>query len=461
MEKRGCNPHVLILPNPSQGHINPILQFARRLVSKGIKVTLLITVYLSKSMHAADLECSIAIETISDGFDDTGSKDAGSIEACFTSFRINGSRTLAELIEKLANNGQPATAIVYDGLLPWALDVAKQFELFKVAFFTQSCAVNSICYHLNRGLVPLPLSDQSLVSIPELPLLFPSDTPFFYFVDGFGMVTPSGSHELLGNQFSNIDQADWVLFNTFYKLEEKTVDWMAKLWKVGTVGPTLPSMYLDKRIEDDIDYGVKLFKPKTSDCMNWLNDKPVGSVVYVSFGSVAKLGPEQMEELAWGLKGSNCYFMWVVRDSTETKLPNNFVEETLDKGLIVSWSPQLAVLAHESIGCFVTHCGFNSVLEALSFGVPMVAMPRFFDQTTNAKFVEDVWGSGIRVLPDEKAIVGRHVFKKAIKEIMEGEKGKEIKKNAMIWKELAKEAIDEGGSSDTNINEFVAKLLGS
>ncbi|TXG51359.1 hypothetical protein EZV62_023883 [Acer yangbiense] len=137
---------------------------------------------------------------------------------------------------------------------------------------------------------------------------------------------------------------------------------MAKLWNVGTVGPTFPSMYLDKRIEDDIDYGVKLFKLKTSDCMNWLNDKPVGSVVYVSFGSVAKLGPEQMEELAWGLKGSNCYFMWVVRDSTETKLPNNFVEETLDKGLI---------------------------------------------------------GSGIRVLPDEKAIVGRQVLEKAIKEIME------------------------------------------
>ena len=91
----------------------------------------------------------------------------------------------------------------------------------------------------------------------------------------------------------------------------------------------------------------------------------------------------------------------------------------------------------------------------------MVAMPQWIDQPTNAKFVEDVWGTGIRVLPDEKDLVERQVLQKAIKEIMEGEKGKVIKKNAMKWKELAKEAIDEGGSSDNNINEFVAALFGS
>ncbi|KAH7549795.1 hypothetical protein ACOSP7_025271 [Xanthoceras sorbifolium] len=454
MEKKGCNPHVLILPNSAQGHINPILQFAKRLVSKGIKVTFVTTVYLSKSIHV-DPETSIAMETISDGFDEIGPQNAGSIEACFSSFRINGSLTLAKLIEKFDDIGQPATALVYDGLLPWALDVAKQFGLFKVAFFTQSCAVNTIFYHVNRGLLQLPLSG-SHVSIPEMPLLQPYETPLFF--SGLESIPP-GLLELVGNQFSNIDEADWILFNTFYELEEKIVDWMAKLWKVGTVGPTLPSMYLDKRLEDDKDYGIKLFKPKTSDCINWLNDKPSGSVVYVSFGSVADLRQEQMEELAWGLKGSNCYFMWVVRESMETKLPNKFLEETSDQGLVVSWCPQLEVLAHESIGCFVTHCGFNSVLEALSLGVPMVAMPQWVDQPTNAKFVEDVWGTGIRVLPDEKGIVESQVLQKCIKEIMEGEKGKEIKKNAKKWKELAKEAIDEGGSSDNNINEFVAKLL--
>ncbi|TXG66101.1 hypothetical protein EZV62_007376 [Acer yangbiense] len=252
---------------------------------------------------------------------------------------------------------------------------------------------------------------------------------------------------------------DWLIFNIFYKLEEKIVDWMSKLWKVATVGPTLPSMYLDKRLEIDKDYSINIFEPKTGACMNWLNGKPIGSVVYVAFGSVANPVPEQMEELAWGLKGINCYFLCVMSDSMKTKLPNKFIEEISDQGLIVSWCPQLEVLAHESIGCFVSHCGLHSVMEAMSFGVPMVGMPQWIDQQTNGKFVDDVWGSGIRVLQDENVIVGRNVLEKAIKEIMEGDKGKVIKKNVMKWKELAKEAVDEGGSSDININEFVAKVL--
>lgn len=234
---------------------------------------------------------------------------------------------------------------------------------------------------------------------------------------------------------------------------------MAKLWKLGTVGPTLPSMYLDKRLEHDKDYGISLFNPKISACMSWLNDKPSCSVVYVSFGSLAALNQDQMGELAWGLKGSNYYFLWVVRESEESKLPKNFIEETSEKGLVVSWCPQLEVLAHESIGCFVSHCGFNSVLEALSLGVAMVAMPQWSDQPTNAKYIEDVWRTGIRALPDEKGLVGREVVGKCIKEVMEGEKGKRLKANAKKWKNLAKEAIEEGGSSDKDIDEFVAKLL--
>ncbi|KAI9173901.1 hypothetical protein LWI28_008466 [Acer negundo] len=456
MENKDCNPHVLILPNTRQSHITPMLQFGKRLVSKGIKVTLVTSVYLSKSMHV-DPECSIAIETISDGFDEIGPQNAGSTEAYFSSFRINGSRTLADLIEKLAVNDQSATAIVYDGLFPWALDVAKQYGLFKAAFFNQSCAVNSIYYHVNRGLLTLPFTG-SHISLPELPLLLPFETPLILYIYGKDKTRP-GLVELLTDQYSNVDEADWLIFNTFYKLEEKIVDWMSKLWKVATVGPTLPSMYLDKRLENDKDYSINIFEPKTGACMNWLNGKPIGSVVYVAFGSVANPVPEQMEELAWGLKGINCYFLWVMSDSMKTKLPNKFVEEIADQGLIVSWCPQLEVLAHESIGCFVSHCGLHSVMEAMSFGVPMVGMPQWVDQQTNGKFVDDVWGSGIRVLQDEKGIVGRNVLEKAIKEIMEGDKGKVIKKNVMKWKELAKEAVDEGGSSDININEFVAKLL--
>ncbi|KAK0589044.1 hypothetical protein LWI29_008872 [Acer saccharum] len=455
LSKGDSKAHVLIFPYPVQGHINPMLQFAKRLFFKGVKSTLVTTIYLSKSMHA-DPSSSVAIETISDGFDEGGSKQAGSTEVYLASLQLTGSETMAKLIGKFDGTDHPVTAIVYDGFLPWVLDVAKKFQLLGVVFFTQTCAVSSIYYHVHRGLIKLPFSGTD-VSVPELPLLQVSETPSF--VSDMGSTYPA-AYELLVNQFSNIDNADWVLFNTFYQLEEKVVEWMAKLWKMGTIGPTVPSMYLDRRLGDDKEYGISLFKPKTSACMSWLNGKPSGSVVYVSFGSLAELNQDQMGELTWGLKGSNYNFLWVVRESEESKLPNKFVEETSDQGLFVSWCPQLEVLAHESIGCFVTHCGFNSVLEALSLGVAMVAMPQWTDQPTNAKYVEDVWGIGIRALPDENGgVVGRQVVEKCIKEVMEGEKGKEMKKNARKWKNLAREAIDEGGSSDKDIDEFVAKLL--
>ncbi|KAL5861587.1 hypothetical protein ACOSQ4_002883 [Xanthoceras sorbifolium] len=441
MEKEACKAHVLVLPYPAQGHINPMLQFAKRLVSKGIKSTLAITIYQSKSIHL-DPGSSIAIQTFSDGYDEGGFEQAESSETYLETLNVVGPQTLEKLIRKLDDIGQPVTAIVYDGFLNWGLDVAKKFGVTGVTFFTQSAAVNNIYYHVNRGLLRLPLSGPS-VSIPGLPLLEALETPSF--VHDFGSYP--GFSSVVMNQFSNIDQADWVLLDTFYKLEEKVVDWMGNLWKLRTMGPTLPAMYLDKRLEDDKDYGTNIFKPETSVSMSWLNDRPSGSVVYVAFGSAVTLNPEQMEELALGLKGSKCHFLWVVRESEETKLPNKFIEETSDQGLVVSWCPQLEVLAHESVWC------------SLCLGIAMVAMPQWTDQTTNAKYVEDVWGTGIRALPDEKSVVRRQVVEKCIKEVMEGEKSKEIKENTKKWKNLATEAIDEGGSSDENINEFVTKLL--
>ena len=233
---------------------------------------------------------------------------------------------------------------------------------------------------------------------------------------------------------------------------------MASKWPIKTIGPTIPSMYLDKRLQDDKDYGLSLFKPNAEACIKWLDAKKIGSVVYVSFGSLATLDEHQMEEVASGLMKSDCYFFCVVRASEESKLPSNFINQMSEKVLIVNWGPQLEVLAHESVGCFMTHCGWNSTLEALSLGVPLVAMPQWTDQTTNAKFIVELWQVGVRVKVDEKGIVTREEIENCVKQVMEGETGKELKRNAVKWKELAKVAMDEGGSSDKNIDEFVSQL---
>ena len=159
-----------------------------------------------------------------------------------------------------------------------------------------------------------------------------------------------------------------------------------------------------------------------------------------------------------GLKNSNCNFLWVVRESEVKKLPRNFLQETTEKELVVNWCPQLKVLAHKAVGSFMTHCGWNSTLEALSLVVPMVAMSQWTDQPTNVKPIVDVWKVGVRIKMSEKWIASKDEIELCIRKLREGERGKEIMRNALRWKYLAKEAMDEDGSSYKNIDEFVAKL---
>jgi pathogen-inducible salicylic acid glucosyltransferase len=219
------------------------------------------------------------------------------------------------------------------------------------------------------------------------------------------------------------------------------VDTISKVCPTLTIGPTVPSRYLDKRIEDDDYYNLDLFTLHASISTNWISNKPPRSVVYVAFGSISNLCEKQIEELSWGLKNSNYYFLWVIRESGQINLPKTLM------------------LANEAVGCFLTHCGWNSTIEALSLGMPMVAMPQWTDQPPNAKLVEDVWKVGIRVKVDEEGIVPRDEIECCVKEVMEGEKGEEMKKNANKWRELAIEAVSEGGSSDKNIDELVSKIL--
>ncbi|KAF9624160.1 hypothetical protein IFM89_008098 [Coptis chinensis] len=417
--------HVLIVPYPGQGHINPMHQFAKRIVNKGVKATLVVTKFISKSMHAETGK--IGVEMISDGYDDGGFTAAESVEAYLSRFATVGSETLTEVIKKQESSGYPVSCVIYDSFIPWALDVAHGFGIQAGTFFTQSCAVNNIYYQFHEGLLDTPESypaaDPTLpISIPGLPPLRPKDLPSFFYVPGY-----YGAYfEMLMNQYSNLKEANWIFVNTYKELEVEVVEYMAKDSPLRTIGPTLPSMYLDKRIPDDTDYKLNIYKPDSSLCMNWLNEKPNNSVVFVSFGSLAELGVEQMEELAYGLKHSDCYFLWVVRATTEEKLPSKFKEEVSEK--------------------------------ALSLGVPMVAMPQWTDQTTNAKFVQDIWGTGVRVSVDENGIVKREEIEYCIKQVLEGVRSVEIRKNAIKWRNLAKEALGEGGSSEKNFDEFISKL---
>lgn len=210
--------HCLVLPFPCQGHINPMLQFAKLLAHKGVKVTLVTTRYIHKTMYGSASSCiALDLETISDGYDEAG-RGKASIDAYLESFWKEGSKTLAELLEKLSSSGPPVECVVYDAFMPWPLDVARKFGIAGATFFTQSCAVSNIYYHVHKGLFKVPLADdQSLISLPGLPPLDPLDLPSFV----YDLEYCPAFYRVVVGQFSNVDKADWVLCNTFYELEEQ------------------------------------------------------------------------------------------------------------------------------------------------------------------------------------------------------------------------------------------------
>ncbi|CAL1404002.1 unnamed protein product [Linum trigynum] len=327
----GSGGHVILLPYPGQGHVNPMIHFT--------------TVYLSNAANLGHtIGRSVHHDVISDGFDDTG---------------------------RNADGGRP---------------------------------LNDYLERMQEGLLKLPVNSWP-VSVPGLPLLHARDVPSF-------ADDPTSTYlDLLGML---------------------VVDILSKVYPILTIGPTVPSN------DDDEEYGLDLFRHDASISTDWVATKPPSSVVYVAFGSMAKFTHAQMEELALGLKQTNYYFLWVIRDAEQAKLPQTFLENLGDKALVVSWSPQVKVLASEVVGCFVTHSGWNSTVEALSLGVPMVAMPIWSDQPMNAFLVENVWKVGKRVKADEEGegnegIVGRDEVERCL--------------------------LGGGGSSFRNIDEFVAKVM--
>ncbi|XP_010542772.1 PREDICTED: UDP-glycosyltransferase 74D1 [Tarenaya hassleriana] len=451
--KSQAKPHVLVLPFPIQGHINPLLQFSKRLISKNVAVTLLTTssthttiLRRASSSLSGRASLPLAFVPLDDGFEEGA--PTGATAEYLAMFKNKVSLSLSDLISSM--DPKPA-AVVYDSCLPWALDVARRFGVAGASFFTQSSVVNALYHHFIEGRFR---EFQDEVVLPAMPVLKGGDLPVFLYDRS---ICPP-LHDLICSQFCNVDEAQFFLVNSFEELEVEILEWMENVWPVKNIGPTVPSMYLDKRLGDEKDYGLSLFNPKVDECLTWLDTKPPDSVVYVSFGSLAVLKDDQMNELASGLKQTGHFFLWVVRETESSKLSSSYLEEISEKGLIVTWSPQLQVLAHKSVGCFVTHCGWNSTLEALSLGVPMVGMPQYSDQPTNAKFIEDVWKVGVRAKADKEGFVTKDEVVRCVGELMEGEKSRDVRRNAEKWRESAKEAVSEGGSSDRNIDEFVAKL---
>jgi len=247
--------------------------------------------------------------------------------------------------------------------------------------------------------------------------------------------------------------------NTFDMLELEVLRAISTLNLVG-IGPLIPFRFLDAQDRNSSDESSRGDHFQGSnEYVQWLNTKKEASVIYVAFGSIAKFSKAQKLEIAHGLLETGRPFLWVVRKTVGDDDELIYKEELDKRGVIIPWCSQMEVLSHRSIGCFFTHCGWNSTMEGVSLGVPMVVMPQWTDQPTNAAFITEVWKVGLRVRVDEKGIVTGEEIESCVNKIMGGERGKEIKANSLKWRERARIAMEESGSSDNNISDFVKNII--
>ncbi|XAR62521.1 Crocetin glucosyltransferase [Bertholletia excelsa] len=378
--------------------------------------------------------------------------------------RTKSSHKLREIIAASAAEGRPITCLVYTLLLPWAEEVARDSHIPSALLWIQSATVLDVYYyyfHDYEEIIAKNCSDPSWsIELPGLPPFSGRDLPSFLLPS-----TPEPYRFALPSFKEQLDTLDKetnpkILVNTFDALEPDALKAIQE-YNLLAVGPLIPSAFLDGEDPTDTSFGGDLFH-KSGNYIEWLNSMPESSVVYVSFGSILSHPKQQMEEIASGLLGSQRPFLWVKRvpqngEEEEEKL--SCLQELEKQGMIVPWCSQLEVLTHPSLGCFVSHCGWNSTLESLASGVPVVAFPHWTDQGTNAKLIEDVWKTGVRVKAKEDGIVEGDELKKCIEEVMgDGERGGEMRQNAKMWRDLAREAVKEGGSSDRNLRAFAEEI---
>lgn len=254
-----------------------------------------------------------------------------------------------------------------------------------------------------------------------------------------------------------------IITNTFRALESSAIKAITGGACVPD-GSTPPLYCIGPLIVDAKDRALSA----SEECISWLNGQPRGSVVFLCFGSRGAFSDEQLKEIAIGLERSDQRFLWVVRNpppntntdpDLEVLLPQGFLERTRNRGLVVkSWAPQGDVLRHDSVGGFVTHCGWNSLVEAVSAGVPMVAWPLYAEQHLNSVVLVEEMKLAIPMIDHTSSslpgLVIADVVGKRVRELMVERKS--VRDRSVEMKGTAVAAWTDGGSSLTDFSEMVA-----
>ncbi|XP_059443983.1 hydroquinone glucosyltransferase-like [Corylus avellana] len=452
-------PHVAIVSTPGMGHLIPLVELAKQLlVHHNFLVTILIPTDGSPiKPQKALLEAlpkpisSIFLPPVS--LDDL--PEDVKIESRIALTLTRSLPALRESFKVLAESTQ-LVALVVDLFGTDAFDVAKEFGVSSYIFFAPPAMVLSMIFYL-------PELDETYSceyrDLPE-PVKLPGCVP----IHGSDLADPfqdrkNESYKGILRIAKRYPLAAGIMVNSFLELEPGCF----KALMEGKEG--WPPVYpVGPLVQFGSDHGVE-----GSECLRWLDKQPNNSVLFVSFGSGGTLSQEQLYELASGLQMSGQRFLWVVRSPNEKAanaayfsgqstndpfpfLPDGFLERTKGVGLVVpSWAPQVQILKHASTGGFLTHCGWNSTLESIVHGVPLIAWPLYAEQRMNSVLLADDLKVALRVKVNDKGLVGHKDIASYARGVIQGEEGKLLKSKMKEVKNAAERALSQEGSSTKSL----------
>ncbi|OVA19028.1 UDP-glucuronosyl/UDP-glucosyltransferase [Macleaya cordata] len=468
--------HAFLFPVMAQGHMIPMVDIARLLAARGLKATIITTplnaTTISKTTdrdRSSGLNIDIQVipfPAVEVGLPE-GSESVDKINSpeMIPKF-FNAINMLQQPFEQLLEQHQP-DFIIAGMFFPWATEAASKFGIPRFVFhgtsFFSLCVTESLtCYKPYEGIT----SDKESFVVPGLPDKI--EMPMSQLPDYFKVTNVFT--ELMEQVRDSELKSYGVIVNSFYELEPAYAEHYRKVmgrraWQIGPVS---------LRNRDTMDKAQRGKKGSIDEhyILNWLDSKKPNSVLYVCFGSVSRFSNDQLLEIGMGLEDSGVSFVWVVRtiknDKEERFLPEGFEERMEVKGLIIrEWAPQVLILDHPAVGGFMTHCGWNSMLEGVSAGVPLITWPLFAEQFFNEKFVTQVLQIGIRVGVEEwnlwmdtkNVSVKKEKIGKVVTQLMgNGEEAEKIRRRAKQHSEMAKRAVEEGGSSYADLTALIEEL---
>ncbi|KAL6522557.1 hypothetical protein OROMI_031515 [Orobanche minor] len=462
--------HIILFPVMAHGHTIPILDMAKLFTSRGLKTTIISTPSFSHPIkRAQESGHDIGLSILQFPPEKSSlpknilSLDQVSTPDLLMKF-LKDLSLLQEPVERLLQELNP-NCLISDMFLPWTTNLAAKFGIPRLVFHGTSgfalCASEQM--HIHKPYKDVTLDSEPVV-LPSLPhnLTFVRTQVPKHLVDE----DENEFSKLMQEMRESNKKSYGVIINSFYELEPDYADYYKnimgmKAWHIG------PLLLCNNEGAKEKAHRGKESAIDENKCLAWLDSKKPNSVVYVCFGSIATFTQAQLHETAAGLEASGQDFIWVVRQGkNEDSFPpdQEYEERIKGKGLIIrGWAPQVMILNHPSIGAFMTHCGWNSTLEGICAGVPMVTWPTFAEQFYNEKLVTEVLGTGVSVgskkwMRNGNEGVGREAVEMGVRRVMDGEGSEEMRRKAKGYKEMARKAVEKGGSSHGGLNDLIVEL---